>query len=175
MDKIIKIIKSNFIIFGLAIALISVLGFSYYLTEDIRLLWVIGACSTYTTFFFGLHLRDAMKELKEPTWVKHAKTKSDDHKVSKILTFKIRYYRLATLVSLAFFYLNYVGPAVGWIYISTVVVTSLWFMLSAICWASSVIIKRDWKKYLQSKKKQKKKLLSEIRDRLEEINEILKR
>jgi small-conductance mechanosensitive channel len=177
MGKIIKVIKNNFIIFGLAIALIAVLSFSYYLTKDIRFLWVIGVCSTYTTVFFGLHLRDAMKEIKEPRWVKKVKIRSEDDKLLEILIFRIRYYRLATLVSLIFFYFNYAGPSVGWLYITTVVVTSLWFMLSAFCWASSVITKRDWKKYLREKEKQQKKqeLLLEAQDILYEINEVIKR
>lgn len=153
MNKIIKVIKNNFFIFGLAIALITVLSSCYYLTEDSRLLWIIGGCSTYTTVFFGLHLRDVMKETKEPNWIKETKIRSEDDKVSEILVFKIRYYRLATFVSLAFFYFNYVGPVIGWLYTITLVVTSFWFMFSAVCWASSVITKRDWKKISFRKRK----------------------
>lgn len=114
-----------------------------------------------------------MKEIKELGWVK-TKIRSEDDKVLEILVFRIRYYRLATLVSLAFFYLNYVRPSVGWLYITTVVVTSFWFMLSAFCWASSVITKRDWKKYLREKEKQQE-LLLEAQDILNETNEVMKR
>jgi len=49
-------------------------------------------------------------------------------------------------------------------------------VLSVICWTSSVITKRDWEKYLENQKElKKKKLLVEIEDKLDEINEILKR